>query len=174
MHPAPQRPGSQAPHTGWPGGSAGGGDVHFDRLIQSLLSPVVSSPLLQDGGGEGKAGTCPTMPAGPAVCPGPLRPEPPFLQCGQALGIHVGGMGAALGENLGVHSLEWGQDRRLPQIAGQSPIPSRLSHPDLPAMDGGWGGWAPGPSQEALPAPQGMDQGRCRLRHACVASPAPC
>ena len=65
------------------------------------------------------------------------------------------------------NSLEQDHEGRLPQTASHFPVPSRLSHPDLSDVEIGL---------EAIsgpPRPLGMGQGRGRLGHACVASPAP-
>ena len=67
----------------------------WTSCLLSLLSLVASSPLCRMGVGEGRAGVC------PPIYPGPLAPEPPFPQRGQALGIHVGKVGAAQGETVG-------------------------------------------------------------------------
>lgn len=95
VQPAPPRRRAGAkPHTGWPGGSAGGGCVHFDRRTPA--------PCCRMGwGGQGWCVPHRTCWSCSLHRPPFLCPEPPFQHCGQALGIHVGGMGAGLGETLG-------------------------------------------------------------------------
>lgn len=64
---------------------------------------------------------------GATICPGLLAPEPPFQQRGEALGIHVGRVGAALGETLwgGEGAAPW--SRVMTQVApGSSDSPCPL------------------------------------------------
>lgn len=58
---------------------------------------------------------------GPEISPGPLAPEPSFpFPSGQALGVHVGRVGTAQGETLGVEEEQppgVGSQPRMPQAA---------------------------------------------------------